>query len=161
METLELLLQRRAVGLDPAATIGDLKVAGDQYCYTLEDQVRDLKEDGSGKVYGETAIPTGRYKVIIDFSQRFQKNMLHILDVPWFTGIRIHSGNKAEDTLGCVLVGDHVDGASRIHGGSSVLPDLLTLVQTALSTGRECFITVANYAAPTATPAPSDTAEQA
>jgi hypothetical protein len=73
-------------------------------CYGLEDKDRRIEEGGE-KVYGQTAIPRGTYKVIIDFSQRFQRPLPHILDVPGFTGVRIHPGNTAADTHGCLLVG--------------------------------------------------------
>jgi len=80
-------------------TIGTMAIDGEFYCYTLEDKVRTVK------IAGETAIPEGTYDVIIDFSNRFQKNMPHILKVPGFEGIRIHSGNTDKDTDGCILVG--------------------------------------------------------
>lgn len=83
------------------ATIGEMMIDGEHCCYTCEDVVRP---DGV-KVDGQTAIPAGRYKVIIDQSARFGCLMPHILDVPGFVGIRIHTGNTAADTEGCILVG--------------------------------------------------------
>jgi hypothetical protein len=70
-------------------------------CFILEDRVRAA----GVKVPHETAIPAGRYRVIVDWSNRFKKYAFHILDVPNFTGIRIHSGNTDKDTDGCLLVG--------------------------------------------------------
>lgn len=88
-------------------TIGELRVDGEFCCYTLEDRVREVVGSpvNTWKVPGSTAIPIGKYEVIIDFSQRFQRSMPHILNVPGFTGVRIHCGNDAGDTEGCVLVG--------------------------------------------------------
>ncbi len=111
---VKLLLQRKWCVKD--ATIGELFLDDVFQCYTLEDVVRSVDQ----KVQNATAIPTGSYHVVVDWSPRFQKNMLHILDVPGFEGIRIHAGNTAGDTDGCILVGQTIDltdgaiGASRI-----------------------------------------------
>lgn len=91
------------------STIGVLRV-GDLEVFTLEDPVRDHK------VYGDTAIPAGRYRLELQragkmhprYQLRFpsiHKGMLHLLDVPNYAGIFIHCGNVPKDTLGCILVG--------------------------------------------------------
>jgi Family of unknown function (DUF5675) len=82
------------------STIGELSMNGQFECYTLEDKVRPLK------IAGKTAIPGGRYEVVISFSQRFQRPLPLLLNVPNFEGIRIHPGNKAANTEGCILVGE-------------------------------------------------------
>lgn len=99
---MKLLLVRDAYTLQ--STLGKLYVDGNYQCETLEDCDRQL-ETGGDKVQDDTAIPRGTYKVTIDFSTRFGKDMPHVLDVPQFTGIRFHPGNSAYDTHGCVLVG--------------------------------------------------------
>ena len=85
-------------------TIGRMYINGNYVCDTLEDVVRDLGKNGEGKIYGETAIPAGIYKVVRHYTPKFG-NCLWILEVPHFKEILIHSGNTAKDTKGCILVG--------------------------------------------------------
>lgn len=93
------------------STIGQLEIDGNFFCYTLEDVVRDKNNDGDlddkgeEKVYGKTAIPKGKYEVIINYSERFKQQMPLLLNVKGFEGIRIHKGNSAVDTHGCILLG--------------------------------------------------------
>jgi len=82
-------------------TIGCLTVDGTFECFTLEDVVR---ADGI-KIPGETAIPAGDYNVDITFSPKFNRDLPLVINVSGFVGIRIHSGNDADDTEGCILVG--------------------------------------------------------
>lgn len=96
---MKLRLERNEYGKD--YTGGSLFINGLFFCSTIEDVVRPYGE----KVKGETAIQCGTYEIVLDFSQRFQKVMPHILNVPNFEGIRIHSGNTAKDSEGCILVG--------------------------------------------------------
>lgn len=92
-------------------TIGKLYINDKYFCDTLEDTDRGLTQSmteqqiGSKKVYGETAIPTGTYRITISYSNKFKKQMPLLLNVPGFAGIRIHSGNTEKDSLGCILVG--------------------------------------------------------
>ena len=95
----------------PKYTIGKLYIDGEYFCDTIEDTDRGLTQTmtdaqvKSKKVYGQTAIPTGTYRVIISYSNRFKKQMPLLLNVPGFLGIRIHSGNTEKDTEGCLIVG--------------------------------------------------------
>ncbi len=82
-------------------TFGKLFLNGKQFCHTLEDQVRPA---GEAKVYGQTAIAAGTYKVTINMSNRFKRLMPLLSKVPGFEGVRIHGGNTEADTLGCILV---------------------------------------------------------
>jgi hypothetical protein len=92
-------------------TIGKLYIDGEFFCDTLEDTDRDrnkngsLNDEGEGKVYGETAIPYGTYDVRLSMSPRFGRVLPELLNVPHFTGIRIHRGNTHHHTHGCILVG--------------------------------------------------------
>lgn len=95
----------------PTYCIGRLYINGKYFCDTLEDTDRGMSsamgEDmlKELKIKGETAIPVGIYKVLITYSPKYKKNMPLINNVPAFSGIRIHSGNSAKDTEGCILVG--------------------------------------------------------
>lgn len=80
-------------------TIGKLYIDGAYFCDTLEDPVREKK------IASITAIPAGTYKVKKTFSPRFGKKLPELLAVPNFSGVRIHSGNTAKDTDGCILLG--------------------------------------------------------
>lgn len=93
-------------------TLGKLYIDGEYFCETIEDFDRSLYEDTTLeevkkiKVYGQTAIPYGTYEVVVSYSQKFKKFLPLLLNVTGFLGIRIHSGNKAIHSLGCILVGD-------------------------------------------------------
>lgn len=111
---MKLTLKRKYSG--SAYTIGDLLIDGVFFCNTIEDVVRRLPDvcpntpKGKNctckeKVYAETAIPAGTYKVTIEYSPRFKRQLPCLHDVPHFIGILIHSGNTAEDSVGCIIVG--------------------------------------------------------
>ena len=98
---MKLLLQR--IAQTPEYTIGRLYIDDKVFCNTLEDPVRNLPEEQ--KIMHKTAIPEGTYKVVVNRSPRFKRDLPLLLDVPYFEGIRIHRGNTAKDTSGCILVG--------------------------------------------------------
>jgi len=108
---MKLILRRKYLGAK--YTIGALYIDGVYLCDTLEDQVRDINHDGDlndegeGKVFGETSIPYGIYAVDLTMSPKFKRLLPLIKDVPHFTGIRIHRGNAAKDTHGCILLGEN------------------------------------------------------
>ena len=81
------------------STIGKMLIDGAFFCYTLEDTIRDVK------IAGETAIPYGSYKVVVNMSNRFKRLMPLLLNVKGFEGVRVHNGNTKEHTHGCILVG--------------------------------------------------------
>lgn len=115
--------------------IGKLYIDGEFHCYTLEDKVREdkTKDVWEWKVAGETAIPSGTYKILIDWSNRFQRRLPHLMEVPGFTGVRIHSGNTDKDTEGCLLVGKTWNGGDFVYQSREALTDLLgqmTLAQS-------------------------------
>ncbi len=106
---MELVVKRTT--FTAKSTMGELWIDGLFFCYTLEDTCRGLKQTDSleeirrKKLPGITAIPSGRYQLILNYSNRFKKIMPLLVNVPGFEGVRIHAGNKAEDTEGCLLLG--------------------------------------------------------
>lgn len=107
---MKLELKRRFFG--ESYTIGSLSIDGKKFCDTLEDRVRDLNKNGvfdgdEKKVYGETAIPYGTYDVVVDYSPKFKRELPRLQNVRHFEGILIHRGNTAEDSAGCILVGEN------------------------------------------------------
>jgi len=95
----------RRIALREKYTIGKWYFDGVYFCDTLEDPVRTIKEDGSGKMWGDTAIPYGTYKMKLSYSPKFKRILPRLLDVPHFEGILVHRGNTAKDSHGCILVG--------------------------------------------------------
>jgi len=133
---MQLLLNREPSVDD--ATIGRLFVNGRFFGFTCEDVVRAP----GVKIYGETAIPSGTYKVLINKSRRFGKMLPLIVGVENFTGIRIHSGNGSEDTSGCILVGFARQGDNRILTSRAALESLMALLAPAQARGEDISITI-------------------
>jgi Family of unknown function (DUF5675) len=107
------------------STIGELTVNGKPECFTLEDKVRAVK------IHGKTAIPAGIYEVTITFSDKFKKSLPLLLNVPNFAGIRIHSGNTAADTEGCILVGT-AKGQNMVSNSRVAFKALFAKIEAAL-----------------------------
>ena len=124
-------------------TIGELSVNNNYVCDTLEDRVRPTGE----KVYGETAIPSGTYTVTLSYSNRFKKTMPEILNVPNFSGIRIHCGNSSKDTEGCLLVGKW-DGKTEnwISDSKNSYNKLYSLLEEAFNKKENITITIKDIA---------------
>ena len=124
----------------PTATHGVMYVNGLYFCLTLEDTDRKM-EAGGKKVAGLTCIPRGEYDCIVDWSNRFKQEMPRLLNVPGFEGIRIHPGNTAEDTEGCILVGSVRSGDS-ILNSRATYTRLMNAMETALERGEKILVTV-------------------
>lgn len=128
------------------ATIGQLFLDGSigRLAWTLEDQVREVsgRPTSEWKLPGETAIPTGRYCLAINFSQRFQRLMPILYAVPGFEGIRIHWGNTAADTEGCILLGQTRVGQN-IYQSRAAFDRFYPMLETALLAAEECWLRIA------------------
>lgn len=92
-------------------TMGTLCIDGTPFCHTLEPFDRQLTSATitlQQKVFGQTAIPTGTYPILLSYSPRFKRTLPQLFSVPYFAGIRIHAGNTVADTSGCILVGRYL-----------------------------------------------------
>ena len=141
---MNLTLKR--LNLTPNYTEGELYVNGVYFCKTLEDTNRDLNKNGQfdnneKKVYGETCIHYGKYKVILSYSPKFKRELPEILEVPDFQGIRIHRGNKISDTLGCVLCGEKVKNGY-LSNSTPYEIKLVELLKQANLRNEESFIEI-------------------
>lgn len=136
---MELKLNR--IFLGSSATIGELYVDKKYIADTLEDRVRPEGE----KVYGKTAIPEGTYEMVLSYSPRFKKILPEILNVPNFTGIRIHSLNKAEESEGCIGVGEwNGKDTNWISNSRKAFNKLFAILQEASDRGEKITITINN-----------------
>jgi hypothetical protein len=129
------------------ATIGKLSIDGTMACYTLEDQIREVPGQPveSWKVYGQTAIPSGEYRVTLENSNKFGPDTLTINNVPGFEGIRMHAGNTDKDTYGCPLLGMQATDHSLIGGTSRPAVALVKgEVQRAIARGERVTIEIRN-----------------
>lgn len=134
---MQLFLKRK--WFSPESSIGELSIEGLAFkCFTLEDPVRE-----GPKIYGRTAIPAGTYQIIINKSGKFKRLMPLLLDVPGFGGIRIHIGNTARETDGCILVG-RTRGLDWIGRSRDAYDELFAILTAALDSGERVYITIEN-----------------
>jgi len=116
--------------------MGDILVDGIWECYSLEDPY-----DGGANKANKNAIPEGMYPIIITRSIRFKRDMPLICDVPDRQGIRIHTGNTADDTSGCILVGQSCE-ADFVGHSKSAFNVLFAKIKTALLAKTEVWIDI-------------------
>lgn len=108
---MEIIVNR--IARKDGYTIGRMSLNNEYFCDTLEDTDRGLKntmsvdEILSKKRKGITAIPTGKYDVILTFSPRFKRVLPLLLSVKGYEGVRVHAGNTNKDTEGCLLIGEN------------------------------------------------------
>jgi 5-hydroxyisourate hydrolase-like protein (transthyretin family) len=141
---LEIKVKRVAKKLN--YTVGKMTIDDSYFCDTLEDKVRNLVDannDGAwdNKVFGETAIPAGRYEVKIGWSNRFKRNMPRIQNVKGFDGILVHNGVSAEHTHGCLLVGlNKVVG--KLINSTEIFNLFFALLEKEIAKSKKVFITI-------------------
>lgn len=128
-------------------TISRLFIDGERICEALEDTDRGLRQDmpieeiRKRKVYGRTAIPMGRYRVIMSLSPKFGKVLPEVLDVPGFVGIRIHSGNVPGDTAGCVLPGRNTE-KGKVLQSTKYTGIVIDRINEAIRNGNDVWLKV-------------------
>ena len=122
-------------------SIGILSIDGERVCETIEDADRGLNQTDSletikeKKIKGKTAIPTGTYEIKVTYSPRFKKNLPLLLNVPGYDGVRIHSGNTAEDTEGCILCGKNTE-VGKVTNSRFWTGKVIEAIEKALKSGR-------------------------
>jgi len=142
---MEIVLKRET--FTDKSTIGILSIDGVFECFVLEDKDRGLDSKmtltqiNKIKVYGETAIPYGKYEVVVTMSNRFGKELPLLLDTPGYSGIRIHVGNKKEDTHGCLLPGT-AKGIDTVIQSTIAFNKLFDKIKTAKKAGQKISITI-------------------
>ena len=133
-------------------TISKLYIDGKYYCDTIEDTVRDLPLECpytsrgqscrcNEKIYSETAIPAGTYKVIVTMSNKFGRELPLLVDVPHFLGIRIHRGNTSKDSSGCIIVGENKVKGTVINSTKYEI-DITKKIKEAIANGENVEIIV-------------------
>lgn len=122
----------------PGWTLGALFIDERFECFTVEDEARAIK------VPGVTAIPEGIYSVRITYSPKFNRMLPLIENVPGFDGIRIHIGNTAADTDGCIIPGV-MAAAGRVLESRAAFDALYAKIQEAQDRHEEISITIFGY----------------
>lgn len=135
---MEILVDR--IFLGEKYTIGNMFVNGKYINDTIEDTVRKLDSE-KDKINDYTAIPRGRYKVILSYSPHFKRILPEILDVPFFKNIRIHNGNDETASSGCLIVGENkIKG--KVINSKVTLEKLMAILQPAWDKKEEIYITI-------------------
>lgn len=156
---MEITLKR--IARRPTYTIGRLYIDGKYFCDCVEDKDRDLNhngrfDNGEVKVYAQTAIPNGRYRVTMavqspKFSHRAEYNwwrvngrygyLPRLLDVPHFEGILIHAGSSARSSAGCIIVGRNTV-VGGVTDSMATCKKLYPILKAAADRDEQIWITV-------------------
>ena len=121
------------------SSISKLFVDGVYECDILEDTIRGVKE---AKVFGKTAIPAGKYQVVMTMSTRFKRILPLLIAVPGYEGVRIHPGNTPEDTLGCLLPGQECATKDFVAYSTKEFNELMVKINKATKAGQKIYINV-------------------
>lgn len=139
-------LELKRIALKPNYTIGKLFINGTYYCDTIEDKVIDLNkngkfDDGLTKVMHQTAIPYGTFKVVVNHSPKFKRELPRLLDVPYFEGILIHNGSDQNSSSGCIIVGENKT-VGKVTNSTFYMNNLTARIKDAQNKGETTTITI-------------------
>ena len=139
-------LELKRIALKPNYTIGKLFINGTYYCDTIEDKVIDLNkngkfDDGLNKVMHQTAIPYGTFKVVVNYSPKFKRELPRLLDVPYFEGILIHNGSDQNSSSGCIIVGENKT-VGKVTNSTFYMNNLTARIKDAQNKGETTTITI-------------------
>lgn len=139
-------LELKRIALKPNYTIGKLFINGTYYCDTIEDKVIDLNkngkfDDGLTKVMHQTAIPYGTFKVVVNHSPKFNRELPRLLDVPYFEGILIHNGSDQNSSSGCIIVGENKT-IGKVTNSTFYMNNLTARIKDAQNKGETTTITI-------------------
>ena len=139
-------LELKRIALKPNYTIGKLFINGTYYCDTIEDKVIDLNkngkfDDGLNKVMHQTAIPYGTFKVVVNHSPKFNRELPRLLDVPYFEGILIHNGSDQNSSSGCIIVGENKT-VGKVTNSTFYMNNLTARIKDAQNKGETTTITI-------------------
>lgn len=139
-------LRVKRISLKSDYTVGRLYVNGEYVCDTLEDAVRDTK------IYGKTAIPCGTYKITMDvvsskfkdrsWAKPYDGKLPRLINVPNYEGVLIHVGNTAEDTSGCLLVGQNKEKGKLVNSTQTFMSLMTKHLLPAKIRGESVTITI-------------------
>lgn len=111
-------------------------------CDTIEPQWRDY-EHGEKKVKGKSAIKAGTYEIILTYSVRFKRVLPILLNVEDFDGVRIHRGNTAKDTEGCILPGvSGGRGSGYVSQSTQAEKKIVAMLQECFNQGERVFLRI-------------------
>lgn len=139
-------LELKRIALKPNYTIGKLFINGTYYCDTIEDKVIDLNkngkfDDGLTKVMHQTAIPYGTFKVVVNYSPKFKRELPRLLDVPYFEGILMHNGSDQNSSSGCIIVGENKT-VGKVTNSTFYMNNLTARIKDAQNKGETTTITI-------------------
>lgn len=139
-------LNLKRIALKSNYTIGKLFINDVYYCDTIEDKVIDINkngkfDDGLNKVMHQTAIPYGTFKVVVNYSPKFKRELPRLLDVPYFEGILIHNGSDQNSTSGCIIVGEN-KVVGKVTNSTFYMNNLTARIKDAQNKGEIITITI-------------------